>query len=143
MRCLFSGRARSGCRYRPAARLCAALTAAVLSLSACAQSQSYPQSNAGIQPIVQRVAVAAPPRIVLEDDGLPRQHPPRRRHGPVADDPSEPFSPNYGPEPRPSSNPDVMKPNWQPVSVRRASIDPRWVEAVIARAVAAHELRNQ
>ena len=143
MRCLFASRLRLESCCWPTARRGGALTAAMLVLSACAQSHSYPQSNAGIQPMAQRVAVATPPRIIVESDGLPRQHPPRRRHGPVVDDPTEPFSPNYGPEPPPSSNPDLPKPNWQPVSVRRASIDPRWADAVIARAVATHELRNQ
>ena len=143
MRCLISSRVRLDACRRPVPHAGMWLSAAVLTLSACAQSHTYPPSNAGIQPIAPRVAFAAPPRIVVEDDGLPRQHPPRRRNGPIVDDPSEPFSPNYGPTPGPSSNPEVIQPGWQPVSVRRATLDPRWANAIIARAVAAHELRNQ
>lgn len=37
------------------------------------------------------------PRSVIEDDGIPEQDAPRVRGGePVVDDPTEPFSPNYG-----------------------------------------------
>lgn len=43
--------------------------------------------------------VAAAPPIDLEDDGLPAQTPPRLRRPQSADDPSEPFSPNYGRSP--------------------------------------------
>lgn len=139
MRCLCSSRLLPG----QAVVRGVFLSAVVLSLSACAQSQSYPQSNAGIQSSHQRVAAAVPPRIVQDDDRLPGQHPPRGHGAPQVDDPSEPFSPNYGPGPEPSNGPDQNKPNWQPVSVRRAMIDPRQVEAIIAQAVTAHELRTQ
>ncbi|MCL4764787.1 MAG: hypothetical protein KJZ80_00960 [Hyphomicrobiaceae bacterium] len=36
-------------------------------------------------------------QVVLEDDGMPAQTPPVRRSRTESDDPSEPFSPNYGP----------------------------------------------
>jgi len=36
-------------------------------------------------------------RVAMEDDGLPAQIPPLRRAKMAPDDPSEPFSPNYGP----------------------------------------------
>ena len=67
-------------------------------LSPCAQTQhSYQtQSYAGAYSAHQQVAVIAPSRVVIEDDGMPAQHPPRLRRGAVPDDPSEPFSPNYG-----------------------------------------------
>lgn len=115
------------------------LLAAALVLSACAQSNTpyrY-QSNVGADP-EQRVATAAPPRIVNEDDGLPQQHPPLFRRGPVNDDPSEPFSPNYGPPPLDDEAPPV-----RPAIKRQAQFTPAEVEAIIARAITQHELRTQ
>lgn len=44
------------------------------------------------------------PRVAMEDDGLPAQTPPLRRTKTGPDDPSEPFSPNYGPPPLPSQH---------------------------------------
>lgn len=38
-------------------------------------------------------------QVAMEDDGLPAQIPPLRRAKPERDDPTEPFSPNYGPPP--------------------------------------------
>lgn len=43
------------------------------------------------------------PQAVVEDDGLPPQAPPLRRTNSGPDDPTEPFSPNYGP-PLPGDN---------------------------------------
>ena len=115
-----------------------------LMLTACAQSQSYQyQSNVGADAPTDQVAVASPPRVVIERDGLPGQHPPRFQRSPAADDPTEPFSPNYGPPPRPDSQ-------WgDPPAVRRSKVvhqakfDARKAQAIIARAVAMHELRSQ
>src|SRR5690606_11993813 len=39
------------------------------------------------------------PQVAMEDDGRPAQIPPFLRAKPVVDDPTEPFSPNYGPPP--------------------------------------------
>ena len=64
------------------------------------------------------------PRVAMEDDGLPSQIPPLRRNKPEADDPREPFSPNYGPvaeqqspvaKPAPAQQP---APNGKPRIVR-------------------------
>lgn len=38
-------------------------------------------------------------QVAMEDDGRPAQIPPLLRAKPVEDDPTEPFSPNYGPPP--------------------------------------------
>jgi len=48
------------------------------------------------------------PLVEIEGDGLEGQLPPRRRTEDVPDDPSEPFSPNYGAAPTvtPSSEPE-------------------------------------
>ena len=120
------------------------MAASALLLSACAQSQSHQyQSNAGVDAQSSRVAVAAPPRVVMEKDGLPGQHPPRVQRHPGVDDPSEPFSPNYGPPPRPNGHwgqPPVVRPSKV---VREATFDPRKAQAIIAQAVAMHELRSQ
>ena len=120
------------------------LVISALLLSACAQSQSYQyQSNVGADGPAGRVAVAAPPRVVIEKDGLPGQHPPRFQRNPAGDDPSEPFSPNYGPPPHPDnqwSHPPVVRPSKV---VRQATFDQRKAQAIIARAVAMHELRTQ
>ena len=57
-----------------------------LALAGCATGSEYQQASwyDGQQ-------------VLLEDDGLPPQAPPLRRTKDGPDDPSEPFSPNYGP----------------------------------------------
>ena len=76
-----------------------------------------PSLTASYQAAIQR------PAIVREDDGLPPQTPPPFRVRQVTDDPSEPFSFNYGPlPPRRLSNAEA--------------------EAVIARAITEHEMRK-
>jgi hypothetical protein len=55
------------------------------------------------------MAAASPmragPQVEIEGDGLEGQRPPRRSAEQVPDDPSEPFSPNYGSMPRPEPGP--------------------------------------
>ena len=116
------------------------LTLAVL-LSACAQSQQTyrPQSYAGAYGHSGQVATAVPPRIVIEDDGLPMQHPPRLRRRAAPDDPAEPFSPNYGPPPR-------NAPAQQRVKEARAGLKPQRPldpDFIIARAITEHEMRTR
>ena len=70
----------------------AALALLLIAVSGCSSTKSY------------NVAAAAPARVSaeMEDDGIPVQsHPPMRIRA-VADDPSEPFSRNYG-GPNPST----------------------------------------
>ena len=116
------------------------LTLAVL-LSACAQSQqSYrPHSYAGAYSHSGQVATAIPPRIVIEDDGLPMQHPPRLRRGAAPDDPAEPFSPNYGPPPRNAPAKPRVKEVHAGLKPRRP-LDP---DFSIARAITEHEMRTR
>ena len=139
------------CLLMSAAARCSALAMAGLLAGACAASKgaSDYQSHAGAPPA--RVAVATPPKVDMEADGLPAQLPPRRRvkSGPI--DPSEPFSPNYGPppanlqlpmEPEPPRRADAA----QPVYLRAGEPQPRRMtpaeaEAIIARAVLEHEKR--
>lgn len=112
-------------------------------LSACAQSQHAYQSQSyiGAYPgsASDQVAVATPPRPVIEDDGMPAQHPPRMRRGAAPDDPSEPFSPNYGPPPW-----DVpAKPKVREAHANFAPRKPINADLIIARAITEHELRSQ
>mgnify|MGYP001491156129 CR=1 FL=1 len=46
-----------------------------------------------------RAALVQPPQVELEADGLPVQRAPLIRRTRLPDDPSEPFSPNYGSQP--------------------------------------------
>jgi hypothetical protein len=62
-------------------------------------------------------------RVEMEDDGLPAQAAPPAGIRSQPDDPREPFSRNYGPQPR-------------------APLSPAEQDALIARAIAAHEMRR-
>jgi hypothetical protein len=147
----------SGCRPArspaiPLSRLIA-IAASGLLVTACAASKgaSDYQSYAGAPPV--RAAVATPPRPDLEADGLPAQAPPRRRANPLPVDPSEPFSPNYGPPPVKQA----LDAEPEPAPVQRATVEvapalrhdapaerrlsPAEADAVIARAIMAHEQR--
>lgn len=75
----------------------AVLVMAVL-VSACASTAPVVQSTDGSAPVaVSRFAGLSPrPWVETEDDGREAQLPPRRRLHPSRDDPTEPFSPNYG-----------------------------------------------
>jgi len=64
-----------------------------LLLAGCAGQSQY-----------QEASTYGGPQITMEDDGLPAQTPPLRRTKIGPDDPSEPFSPNYGPPPIPSEH---------------------------------------
>jgi hypothetical protein len=86
-----------------------------VSLSGCATSSAEP-------PPSYQTSLQAP-RGAIEDDGLPAQTAPPARIRQLPDDPSEPFSPNYGPQP--------------PRRLSQAE-----AEAVIARAITAHEMRK-
>ena len=61
------------------------------------QSTSWlsPQSPPGTSPVPPALG-STRPLVEIEGDGLEGQLPPRRRAEDVPDDPSEPFSPNYG-----------------------------------------------
>ncbi|HET6320702.1 MAG TPA: hypothetical protein VFF87_01500 [Hyphomicrobium sp.] len=78
---------------------CAALT-----LGGC--SAAAPQAESGL---VSALVSQPPPRPVwpsvdLEDDGREAQRPPRMRMYQRADDPTQPFSPNYGEIPLPQQS---------------------------------------
>ena len=73
---------------------------ALIGVGGCASTQapSYVAQNSAPRVVAQ----AAP---TTEDDGLPAQAPPPAYIRQLPDDPSEPFSPNYG-----GGNPAAMKP---------------------------------
>lgn len=65
-------------------------------VAGCSARQQYGSADdVAVAGGAQQVA-SGPVREEMEDDGLPAQRPPLQRHAPVRDDPSEPFSPNYG-----------------------------------------------
>ena len=82
----YASASMAACRWMPRlAGLALAITSA-----GCAATQSQPSMVAG--PTPRMVAVG---KVEIEADGLPSQLAPRRRR-PAPDDPSEPWSPNYG-----------------------------------------------
>lgn len=118
-----------------------------LMLSACAANQAQYDRPANVGAASERrLAVATPPKIEIEDDGLAVQSPPRARRRIEPDDPSEPFSPNYGPPPLPGEKLEHgprkqqavfhprLRPQTRPISEAEA-------EAIVARAVVEHERR--
>lgn len=102
--------------------------------------------------------VAGPPpgqgpavaRVEMEDDGMPAQLAPRHPR-PVQDDPSEPWSPNYGAKslPRVSERGEAPVPPGlrgapampqRPPITRVTEVDE---DAIIRRAIAEHEMRRR
>jgi hypothetical protein len=83
------------CAYRagikPALAFCA--LAALTGLAGCASTgaNSYTADHAAVAP-----PVAVAEAVEIEDDGLPAQTPPSDRIREMPDDPSEPYSRNYG-----------------------------------------------
>jgi hypothetical protein len=78
---------------KPVLTICA--LAALLGLAGCssAHTNSYTAENVAVAPVQ---AVAQTAAVEVEDDGLPAQTPPSGRIRQMADDPSEPYSRNYG-----------------------------------------------
>ena len=112
--------------WPPRCKLGAPVVLALL-LAGCATSSAEPTPAPAPQAISQAISQAD--RVEMEDDGLPAQvaPPPRIRRQP--DDPSEPFSPNYGPAPSPQRS--------APARMSRLDAD-----TLIALAIAAHEMRR-
>jgi hypothetical protein len=142
-----------------AARFCVIGLAAVVSGCAAHQAPSYVHGP-GTQSRPQQMAAVA--KDDLEDDGRPAQVPPLQRSIPEEDDPTQPWSPNYGGPNTAPNQPSVLKPKPQPKSRGKtydAMIDPAAPipapmpaavrmsradeDSIIARAISAHEMRNQ
>ena len=131
----------------------------VLSLSlvvaGCAVSQQAGDYRARAGAPGQRVAVVNPPaggrpQPVIEEDGLPSQAAPRYRRRVEPDNPNEPYSPNYGPPPVGSAPTTAPPPATPPARspapaapVRKAAMTDEEANAIIARAIAEHEVRGQ
>ncbi len=75
-----------------------AVLAVAVSLCACSTSSQSTYEMGGYASDTPRRLSGMPPRpyLEIEDDGLEAQLPPLRRNVAIPDDPSEPFSPNYG-----------------------------------------------
>ena len=73
-----------------------ALWLLALSVGGCAHENQYPYQQAGSYAGGPRGEPPAPIPVEMEDDGRPAQLPPRIGVANVKDDPSEPWSPNYG-----------------------------------------------
>jgi hypothetical protein len=128
------------------------LTAVV---SGCAANHAPSYVN-GPQATVQAQRLASVAKEDLEDDGKPAQVPPLLRAVPAEDDPSQPWSPNYGGPTATPGAPSHHTPRVAPKSRAKtydASADPTTTASVhmtraeedyiIARAISAHEMRNQ
>jgi hypothetical protein len=81
-----------------------------MALGGC--SSVAPTANSGL---ISAFASQPPPRAVqqpvdLEADGLEAQRPPRMRMFSREDDPTQPFSPNYGEVPLPQHEEDADAP---------------------------------
>ncbi len=139
----------------PMMLLPAAVSLAALLVAGCAQKQyNGPVADGSMAHVTPAHMTRMPKPHVpeLEDDGLPVQTAPLRRRGPRADDPNEPFSPNYGPD---ASTP-AQDTDYQVVPDARSSesepavrAEARWKPIpsalqgnVIAQALSAHEQRH-
>lgn len=143
----------------PVAGTCRLAIIGVAVLSAGCASKGPPQSYAQVG-IGRPAANSVSPPVEIEDDGLPSQSPPVWRTRVEPDDPSEPFSPNYGgtvapvrkAAAGPASSISAPVPAASPVSAsagyvrdtasHRAIVTEDEQELIIMRAVAAHEQRR-
>lgn len=131
----------------------------LLALTACASDRTAHYQPAFSDTVPVYDAEARPPRIDTEGDGMPAQPPPLlRRTAAVADDPREPWSPNYGtvaptrvaeapaaaasapePAPEPTKVVAAVKPTRAPLFQAK----PFDADDVIRRAIAEHEMRRE
>ncbi len=107
---------------------------------------------------------AASRKIEIEDDGQPVQPPPARAVNPAEDDPTQPWSPNYGkgvvvpssPQRAPSPGlpkqvdafipapvPAAYKPAADTATGSLTALSAAEADTVIARAMSAHEMRKR
>ena len=92
-----------------------ALLVVVVLLCGCASKGPVaPNANLYASNVQSRYAGHSPrPFVEIEDDGREAQLPPRKRSDPLSDDPTEPFSPNYG-----SATPVPVPSQWTVTIVR-------------------------
>jgi hypothetical protein len=109
------------------------MAAAIAVLSAGCASQQANEQNARDTTVSSKVA-----ETLLK----PLPGAPYTPYGtPVKDDPAEPWSPNYGSEPRSKDVAPSRAPAWHDNSTTRVAIVDE--DAVIRRAVANHEMQRQ
>jgi hypothetical protein len=89
----------AGALWRPAALLLTLTLGACSSAGTSIESASWSPSQIAGPSSAMPPATGMRPRVEIEGDGLEGQLPPRRRDKEATDDPSEPFSPNYGATP--------------------------------------------
>lgn len=107
-------------------------------------AQALPEPDMPPQP-----KAAGTIRVEIEADGLPAQIAPRDRK-PVADDPSEPWSPNYGKAATPAFDQQrvaaklvaAQPASPMPIAVAAANAKPLNADDVIRQAIANHEMRR-
>ncbi len=153
-----------------AARLCVIGVVGVV-VGGCATNKQPSYVNAPMAD-PRPAPAAATHKVDIEDDGLPAQVPPASRHPALPDDPTEPWSPNYGgpapanSEPR-TPEPKQPRPGHKPRRQETAAAIPAPLPApheataplsgatrgrvqisnagsddIMARAIAAHEMRR-
>lgn len=93
MSSMYRGPAPRGCCLRGHIL---ALSLLALSVGGCAHETQHSYSQAGSYAGGPRGQPPAPIPVEMEDDGRPAQLPPRANIANVKDDPSQPWSPNYG-----------------------------------------------
>jgi hypothetical protein len=143
-----------------AARACVIGLAVVASACAKQEPPTYVGSGYGQygnQPQAPTRVAASRNKVEIEDDGRPAQAPPARRMHPEEDDPKEPWSPNYGKASGPATRPvepDVRRPAARqieaslalpatPVVYTSRRLTETEADAIVARAVSAHEMQRQ
>lgn len=129
-----------------AARL-GVLGLAALCTAGCASKQaSYDPPARVAGPAAPQGQAPWQVKVEIEDDGLPAQLAPRHR-APVQDDPSEPWSPNYGrhtpTKAQKAEAPTAETPARARKPQTRQQITAMDEEAIIRRAIAEHEMRHQ
>ena len=91
----------------------------------CAEQSHYSQANwyaGGPRP---QQAAAVPIPVELEDDGRPSQLPPRVQARALPDDPTQPWSPNYGgPSTQPQPAPVQPSPSPQHADAQQSDTPP-------------------
>jgi hypothetical protein len=95
-------------------RLCGpvvALSSLAVFVGGCAHETQAPYSQTSWYAGGPKAPPPAPVPVDMEDDGRPAQLPPRVAVARAPDDPSEPWSPNYGgPASRPQQSPVAARP---------------------------------
>ena len=89
----------AGALWRPAALLLSLALGACSSAGTSIESAGWYPSQVAGPTFVAPPAMIRRPLVEIEGDGIEGQLPPRRRTDEAPDDPTEPFSPNYGAAP--------------------------------------------